>query len=163
MTAQLNENLILDDGTRKYMNFCPPLPEQHPRLIELTNAEIQKEATNPLIFSTACWRRYIGTWEIKDGCLYLVAITGQYKIVGDEPILADWFTGVVRFPEGKLLHYVHMGFGSVYEFEMHIRIEKGKIMGFSVIDNREKEVNKDELAMRNLPGSENSFEGDDKV
>jgi hypothetical protein len=86
------------------MNFCPPLPEHHPRLIELTPAElkteihtaIETETIDRLIFSTACWRSYVGTWAIVDGCLYLVGIKGKYKIVGDEPIFADWFTGVTR-------------------------------------------------------------------
>jgi hypothetical protein len=163
MTAQLHENLILDDGTKKSMDFCPPLPEHHPRIIERTPAEREIEDSDTLAFSTACWRRYIGTWKIMDGSLFLVEIRGKYKIVGDEPILADWFTGVLRFPEGKLLHYVHMGFGSVYEDEVHVKFEKGGITGLSVIDNRGNVVNEEELVMRNLPGSENNFEGDDEM
>jgi hypothetical protein len=163
MTAQTHENLILDRGTKTSMNFCPPLPAHHPRLIELTPDEIEKENIDPLIFSTGCWRRYIGTWEIKDGHLYLVNIKGRYKIIGSEPIRAEWFTGVLRYPEGKLLHYVHMGFGSVYEFEVHISFEMGRLLKVSFIDNSGKVVDKEELAMRNLPGLENSFEGDDKM
>lgn len=162
MTAQLNENLILH-GEKRFMNFCPPLPEHHPRLVELSSAEIVEENVNDLIFSTACWRRYVGTWAIMDGCLYLVGISGRYKIVGDEPIFADWFTGLLRFPEGKRLHYVHMGFGSVYEYEVHMEFDKGREISSRIVDNRGRDVDKDELAMRNLPGSENTFEGDDKT
>ena len=163
MTAQVHENLILDGGTKTSMNFCPPLPAHHPRLIELTPAEIEKENIDPLIFSTGCWRGYVGTWQIKDSYLYLVNITGRYKIIGDEPIRADWFTGVLRYPEGKLLHYVHMGFGSVYEFEVHASFELGRLLKVSLVDNSGKVFDREELAMRNLPGLENSFEGDDKI
>src|SRR5687768_968653 len=145
MTAQVHENLILDGGTKTSMNFCPPLPEHHPRLIELTSAEIEKEDIDPLIFSTGCWRRYVGTWAIKDGYLYLVNIKGRFKIIGAEPIRAEWFTGVLRYPEGKLLHYVHMGFGSVYEFEVHMSFETGRLLDAILIDNSAKEFDKEEL------------------
>ncbi len=116
-----------------------------------------------MVFTTACWRGYIGTWEIKDGRFYLVNITGRYKIIGNDPIPADWFTGVIQIPQGEVLHYVHMGFGSVYEQEIHVKIEKGKVVKSRVIDNRNKDVNTWELGWGNLPGLENRFEGDDEL
>lgn len=55
MTAQAHEKLILD-GQALSMACCPALPLDHPRLIR--NAENH-------IHNTACWRGYIGTWEIR--------------------------------------------------------------------------------------------------
>lgn len=158
MTAQVGETLILD-GEKTSMAFCPPLPEQHPSIIELEDEDVEND--NPLIGSTACWRGYIGTWEIKNGQFYLTGITGRYKMTDKNPILADWFSGVIRVPKGELLHYVHMGFGSIYEQEIHLKIEKGKVTQSKVIDNRNKEFDTTELGWRNLPNLENFFDGDE--
>jgi hypothetical protein len=162
MTAQCHENLILN-GEETSMAFCPPLPENHPRLIELSNEEANKEDIDSIIFSTACWRQYIGTWMVEDEKFYLVSLLGRYKIVGDEPILADWFTGVLRIPKGELLHYVHMGFGSVYEQEIHIKIEQGIVTASRITDNRNKDFSESNLSMKNLPGFENNFPGDEDL
>lgn len=162
MTAQFHENLILD-GEKTSMAFCPPLPENHPRIIELSYEEAIKEEVNSLVFSTACWRQYIGTWKIQDEKFYLVTLSGKYKLIGDEPIFADWFTGVLRIPKGKLLHYVHMGFGSVYEQEVHLKIEAGMVTASRTTDNRNKDFSKWDLSRENLPGSENHFPGDDEL
>ena len=164
MTAQFHEKLILE-GEETSMAFCPPIPDNHPRIVKMSQTEVDsgiKAGVIPsLIFSTACWRRYVATWELKDGCFYLVAVHGVYGMTGSEPIFADWFTGVLRIPSGKLLHYVHMGFGSVYEFETHLKIERGIVIEERRIDNRNKNVNTGELGWKNLPGHENRFEGDD--
>jgi hypothetical protein len=116
---------------------------------------------NRFVFSTACWRHYIGTWKLEDGKFYLVDLNGVHKVNSPQPIFADWVTAVIRIPEGELLHYVHMGFGSVYEFETHLKIEKGMVVEERRVDNRNKDVNPGELGWKNLPGGENKFDGDD--
>jgi hypothetical protein len=135
MTAQVPEELILD-GEKVTMVSCPPLPVGHPRIIMVAPDEIAGDDVSPVVFSTACWRGYIGTWEIKDGKFYLVSLRGRYKLLGEEPVLADWFTGVLVIPRGELLQYVHLGFESVYEQEMQVKIEKGVVIETRVIDNR---------------------------
>ncbi len=134
MTAQIHEKIIYE-GKEMEMAFCPPLPKNDPRIQELKDNDIEK--CDPIIFSTACWRRYISTWEIKNGKFYLVSIVGKYKIVDDSPIFADWFSGVIRIPKGKLIQYVHMGFDSVYEEELLVKIEKGIVVETKVIKRAE--------------------------
>lgn len=154
------------------------MPEHDPRLVERTDEEIdalQKRAAEEaksgrevepfstldlILGSTACWRCYQGTWEVRDGQLFLNSIDGRFKLVGTEPLLADWFTGVLRVPRGETLAYVHMGFGSVYAEELHIHVERGRVTGKRVYDNRGKEINTDRLGIDNLPGGENRFPGD---
>src|SRR5260221_14049621 len=164
MTAQAHEILILE-GNHTSMSFCPPIPPNHPRIVTLTVEELKKQLElgeiPSIIYSTACWRRYVATWELKDGRFYLVDIRGRIKVIGSDPILADWFTGVLRIPDGELLHYVHMGFGSVYEFETHIKIETGLVVEERHIDNRNKVVSGRDLGWENLPGNENSFDEND--
>jgi hypothetical protein len=107
-------------------------------------------------YSSACWRGYIGKWEIKSGQLFLVEMgrtrlrstNGKaqelYEIIPlslvfpkqAAPILADWFSGVLRLPRGKQLQYVHMGFGSIYEEDVFLNVVKGHIVGRRVVDNR---------------------------
>jgi hypothetical protein len=163
MTAQIPEVLILD-GVETTMTFCPPLPDRHPRIVETQpEAILRGDVSSLILYSTACWRRYQGTWEIKDGRFYLVDLRGQFRLEGQEPLLADWFSGVIRIPRGKMLHYVHMGFGSVYEQELHIKIERGAVVDSRVIDNRGKKFDERELGLKNLPGGENRFPGDDEL
>lgn len=127
MTAQVHERLILD-GESVTMNFCPPLPENHPRIYDKGQGGV----------NTACWRGYVATWEIRDGHLYLVAIQGRYGFREGEPLLAEWFTGELRVPRGKMVFYVHMGFGSRYERELFIQIEKGVVGARREIDPGER-------------------------
>jgi len=131
MTAQFHENLILN-GERTSMAFCPPLPSHHPRVVELTDREIDARRK-----------------EERTAAGEEVAVS-----------LADWFTGVLRIPRGAQLVYVHMGFGSVYEEEVHIHVERGRVTGTRVYDNRGKENDTYRLGNDNLPGRENRFPGD---
>jgi hypothetical protein len=161
MTAQIHERLKYE-GEELSMAYCPPIPLGHPRITEI---DVEKRAYDSqdsmILFSTACWRRYQGSWEVKDGRFYLTGLRGLYQLVGDEPLLADWFTGILRIPQGELLHYVHMGFGSVYEQELHVKIEQGVVTNTRQIDNRGKKFDERKLGWDNLPGGENRFPGDD--
>jgi len=73
---------------------------------------------------------------------------GKFK---DGKVEADWFSGELRVPKGKLLQYVHMGYGSSYEQELIITVDKGVVVRQVLVDNRGKkprdplEVMKDEL------------------
>jgi hypothetical protein len=51
-------------------------------------------------------------------------------------VLAYWFTGELRIPEGNILRYVHMGYGSLYEQERFIQVTAGILMSERVLDNR---------------------------
>jgi hypothetical protein len=99
----------------------------------------------------------------KGGRFFLVDVRGKYQLLGAAPLFADWFTGVLRTPKGKMLHYVHMGFASVYEHEVHIKIENGVVVASRVIDNRGKQVDEWDLTWKTLPGGENRFPGDDEL
>jgi hypothetical protein len=192
MTAQIHEGLIFE-GEETSMACCPPLPGPpiprglsdadtiaallaafdaaraggwvgHPRVRQADGGE-----GGDLPRSTACCRGYRGTWQIKDGRFYLVGLKGKYRLDGDEPLFADWFTGVLRIPRGKCLHYVHMGFASVYEQEVHVQVEKGVVVGTRVIDNRGKDghpardTRKTQLGLQHMPGGENYVPGDEGV
>lgn len=89
--------------------------------------------------TTSCSRRYVGTWKIVNDRLYLIAITANLRD-GSEASLKDvfprnsvrvfasWYSDKVRIPEGKLLHYVHAGYASIYERERVLTIENGTVV-----------------------------------
>ncbi|MCK7576701.1 MAG: hypothetical protein MZV65_12940 [Chromatiales bacterium] len=141
------------------------MPKGSKDIVEVGNRDIEKEIKEKklprYIRSTACWRGYIGTWEVKNGKLYLNEIVGLYKKLNPEPLFAEWFTGVLRIPKGERLLAINMGFASVHEKELHIKIERGAVVKEREIANSSKELDRNKLASQNLPGSENKFEGDD--
>jgi hypothetical protein len=139
VTAQVHENIVID-GEAATMSTCPPLPDRHPRITQAgpPGSFRPREGVPSVVFSTACWRGYIGSWELKGGRLYLVGLQGRCEMVGGEPIPADWVSGWIRVPRGELLEYVHMGFESVYEEELQVRFEDGVEVERRVIVNGRK-------------------------
>ena len=134
MTAQIHEGLIID-GKVTSMACCPSFPEEHPRIYELSPDEALRDEGSLFYQCSNCWRGYRGTWEIKNERFYLVRLNGRFQLRGSTPVLADWFSGILRVPMGEILVYVHMGFGSVYEQELHIKVENGVVVMARTIDN----------------------------
>lgn len=135
MTAQLHERLIYE-GEATSMASVPALPQYHPRVVEVDWVEARAAETANVVFSTACWRHYQGNWEIRDGELYLVRLRGVFRLVGDEPLHATWVTDTLRIPRGEVLKYVHMGFETAYAEELHVQVERGRVVATRLIDNR---------------------------
>jgi len=128
MTAQVHEMLILD-GERCSMNCTPAIPPNHPRIRRLAHDEVDADdPRNDMVFSTACWREDIGTWEVRDERLYLNDIAGIYQIAGQGPVFADWVSETLSVPRGKMLQYVHMGFGTMYEGLLLIEVKEGVVV-----------------------------------
>lgn len=135
MTAQVSERLIFEGS--EYSMCSEPLGDF------FGFGGRRPEFRSP---HTACWRGYVGTWEVIDGRLYLTQLKGWLKN-GDEATLetvfpgygervfAHWFTDTVRLPQGKQLKYVHMGYGSTYERDLLLRFSKGELIERSVREN----------------------------
>lgn len=142
MTAQIPEKLLLDGET---LALCSePLGDyfafsgEYPRIM--------------VEHCTALWRGYVGTWEIRDDRLYLLAIDTQFqdgspaRLVDlfpghPERVFAHWFTGTLRCPLGGILRYVHMGYGSVYEEDLLLHIDRGVLTRREVRVNGKAEAN----------------------
>jgi len=104
---------------------------------------------------TALWRGYVGEWEINDGRLYLIRLSGTLEdgteaSLGSifpeflERVFAHWYSGIIRVPQGKILEYVHMGYGSTYEDDLLIEIEKGVVTTTTVQHNGKSEDSDEE-------------------
>ena len=126
MTAQISEELFLEGETHQM--FTTPLDEYC-----ALGWALPKFAPSP---TTSLGRGYVGTWEVIDDRLYLIAINGKLK-TGQaasleavfpgcgERIFSHWYSGTIRVPQGKILEYVHAGFCSTYERDLLLEFEKG--------------------------------------
>ena len=96
--------------------------------------------------STALWRRYIGSWEIENDRLYLTDLDGWLEdgtrvTAGmifpgfPDKVFAQWYSGQLRIPEGELLEYVHMGYGSSYERDLLLEVRDGVVIATSLRHN----------------------------
>jgi hypothetical protein len=99
-------------------------------------------------FLTSLWRGYVGTWRIQKNRLYLTGV--EAKIRSDpsletifpgfpERVFAHWYSGELRIPQGRMLQYVHAGFGSIYDADLFLRVEKGIVIGSRTHENRPSE------------------------
>ena len=138
MTAQFSESVLLRGET---LSLCTePLAEY----LLTSGSAIELHAE-----STACWRGYIGTWAIEGERLYLVKLEGTTRtdagwqalgltdLFPDYPdgVFAHWFTGELRCTKGKLLQYMHGGYGSSYEQDLFIDVERGVVVGERLVVN----------------------------
>lgn len=136
-TAQMGDVLLVD-GQQYSMQTEPLEPF-------LTNNRDRLPVSN--VASTANWRGYIATWEIKEDRLLLTDIAIQMEKPGAQHleteyrsvlsavfpdqshIIADWFTGHLIVPAGKLKDYVHSGYASTFEKYLVITVRNGVVTG----------------------------------
>lgn len=113
---------------------------------------------------TACWRGYIGNWEIKDNKLYLVELKFGFNVdetlemndlfPGQSEVFAEWYSGEIRVPTGERLEYVHMGYASIYEKDIFLVFINGKLVNEYEVDNREAyNKRKEEVAIQDKKSS----------
>jgi hypothetical protein len=121
MTSQAHEKIIIDDNI-ELMATCPELPVYSSQIIEL-----HEEIIDSIFNTTACRRQYIATWKISCDKLYLMSIEGKYNLSDNQPIFAYWFSGLLKIQQGEILKYIHCGYASTYERELHITVEKGLV------------------------------------
>ena len=105
--------------------------------------------------TTANPRGYNCTWEIRDGKMYLKEVVVEmYDTVARKEftvvypadslkgvfresctrkgICADWVSGDLIAGKGKLVAYAHMGFNRTAEHQVHLKVEKGKVVESSL-------------------------------
>ena len=132
MTAQIGERIIYEG-------------EEHSMCEEPLFSYFHLGGKQPKfgLTSTALWRGYVGTWEVLDDRLYLVALEGSLEdgsaanletVFPGFPtrVFAHWYSGTIRIPQGKLLDYVHMGYESVYERDLLLTFDNGVHTGTEV-------------------------------
>jgi hypothetical protein len=114
------------------------------------------------VMSTALWRGYVATFEVRDSQLFVKDIQIQYwdttdkknhdtkwksvmtEVFPDQKNLkVDWLTGLLVLPFGEIVNYVHMGYGSTYEKYFLLEIDKGNFIKSKYFDYKDYEKFKD--------------------
>lgn len=118
-TAQYGEVITINDSTYQLHSL---LLEREPNFKVL-------EGRLPKSTSSALWRNYIGFWKIQNDSLFLDSVCtiingeftpvkiddiyGQYKT--SNGYFASWVNIPLTVCYGNIIHYVHMGWQSVFE------------------------------------------------
>jgi hypothetical protein len=143
-TGQIGDRLIYKGDT--LILFSNPLET----LLDIFSSRPKLFGDKEGCMTTACWRGYQAEWEIIENHLYLTgiysccysddgvkadlqALAGDYYANGK--VKADWVTGNLIAPKGKLLYYVHDAYESLYETEIEFQINKGQVIGIKTYDN----------------------------
>lgn len=135
-TAQIPDEIVIDGKTEALLtNPLEPV---------LRNNDWFQHPYNkykPNGTCSALWRGYRATWEVKTGELYLIKIdldacsskpremplTSLFPGTTG-PVKATWYTGSLTVPLGKIVEYVHMGYGSRYEGYLFMDVKDGKVV-----------------------------------
>jgi hypothetical protein len=98
---------------------------------------------------TANWRGYVAQWRVDRDVLSLAGIeatvagpdgrprpvSGRDALGGvGVPLVADWVTGTLRVARGDQVRQVHLGFGSRWEEEVLLEVERGRVVARTVLD-----------------------------
>jgi len=148
MTRQVSDKLIYINEEYPLLSVIP-LPKNDERLVKITDEESEllteyHSSTHAIYCSTACWRGYIATWEIKEDILYLKEVSGKCKLLSDSPIVADWFSNTVKIGLGHLLDSTSiLASGDIYAKELHIIIENGVVRHTKAVEFNEEYVTSD--------------------
>jgi hypothetical protein len=95
-------------------------------------------------FNTGCMRGYLARWDVRDQKLYLVGMDmvlqtdAAFSSVFPEArdgLFAEWVSGDLVCPYGKMLKYDHAGFASIREHEMILTFENGMLKSTRIVDN----------------------------
>ncbi|WP_433853064.1 hypothetical protein [Stenotrophomonas nitritireducens] len=94
--------------------------------------------------STANWRGYVAHWAIDGDRLLLRKVEVRLYDAENEssssvdlltrlfpeggPVAATWYSGALVIPDGRLVNYVHMGYGSTYAHYRVYRIAQGRVV-----------------------------------
>ena len=132
LTHQLHENMIYEGKDVSMFSF-PGFPEDHPRIIELTDKQIWKKGEARRV-SSACWRGYIGSWEIKDGRLYLLKLERDYELEGNEPLFAEWVSEELHIIVEPSFEGLRAGPGG--EKIMLVKIENGIVQDDAIKEQK---------------------------
>jgi hypothetical protein len=107
-----------------------------------------------------CRRGYVTHWVLKNNQLFLSAIDGnvekqflffqpksaRYHLTMLFPrsshrlVLASWFSGKLRIPQGKMTQFEPAGYNSRFEKEIIITVDRGTITKMVTIDYAEKKL-----------------------
>lgn len=137
-TAQEGDILLLKG--KRYFIYTNPLRAY----LEKNPGKLPKSE----VISTSNWRGHVATWGVQNDRFVLTDVrilqsvhkpgeagfsTELHSVMlemfpGQREVVADWYTGHVIVPDGKLVNYVHMGYASTYEKYIILTVKNGTVI-----------------------------------
>ena len=74
--------------------------------------------------------------EIRESLTVEKDIDLKFLFKTTEPVFADWVSGTIRVPLGKMMKYIHMGYESVYQKDMFLTLTNGILKETKIVKNR---------------------------
>lgn len=127
MTSQIFETLIIDDSPLS-IPPCFTLPKKHQDISEAAVVDKGLASLESMTQTTMCWRRYVGTWEIIKGKLYLRELVGGYKLNVRGGVFAEWYSGTITIPVISGAPPVIMKIATPSKGEFQIEVERGFVI-----------------------------------
>tara|TARA_Y100000589_G_scaffold331368_1_gene384598 strand:- start:8049 stop:8642 length:594 start_codon:yes stop_codon:yes gene_type:complete len=72
---------------------------------------------------------------LENECFEEIELSIKNLFNSETKVFADWYSGTIRCPYGKLIHYVHTGYESLYSKELLFNIKEGIIIDVKKIKN----------------------------
>lgn len=104
-------------------------------------------------FSTACWRRVIGIYEIKNDSLFLIGLKEPCKRkplrldhyfgnseISNGRVFVDWFSGHIDEGYGKYMGFSASNLNNIYENKIEVDINEGKISNLRVTNQVKSKI-----------------------
>ncbi len=133
-TAQVADRILIEG--REYALNTNPLESQLRDRRDFLPGNVSR--------STANWRGYVAHWAIDGDRLLLRKVEVRLYdreseksssvdllsrlFPGGAPVAATWYSGALIIPDGRLVDYVHMGYGSTYAHYRVYRIAQGSVV-----------------------------------
>jgi hypothetical protein len=134
MTVQSRDILIFEDEEYRIDNL--PL-----------NSYLVEKDIKFVCATTNLGRGYFATWELKEGALFLIDFHGfvenyarvefDYLFPGENKVFASWFSGCIKASTGVLLQSDRLKNIYIYEFDLYLTFENGKIKRQWLVDNKD--------------------------
>ncbi|HEY4538732.1 MAG TPA: hypothetical protein VIG94_01830 [Faecalibacter sp.] len=106
--------------------------------------------------SPTCWRGYYGKWALIGDELYLIHFRGylegfdevdiNYLFPLQEQVFADWYSGTIQVPQGKVVQWNDTLNASIYEEYLHLTFENGILIHYECKDSNYGKATETELS-----------------
>jgi hypothetical protein len=124
---QFDENIALIRLNRTYRSGMPPA-----ELYEYTRGrwKISEQKRNAVQYACAVYegveRLYLVGLSAHKSYEEILSLSDVFP--SHDKVFAHWFTGELRCPQGTQLEYRHMGYGSIYEYDLLMDFKQGVLI-----------------------------------
>jgi len=133
MTVQIPDRMILNGKDYPIYSLMIPDEFEHPRILNVPSDMLHY--LDPEAQLTSCSRAYYAEWRASDSQLYLTGVRGRYRLLGDAPLHALWFSGEARVFTGRRIAGMKgLCDEPVFDEEVWLTIESGLIIETQTIN-----------------------------